>query len=419
MAKLGIKDIPLKDKKVFIRVDFNVPLDETGQITDDTRIMESLPTIKYALEQGAKVILASHLGRPKGKPDPKLSLRHVYEWLRVLLGVEVLLQQVVFKGEDLPIVSSARERLAKKVIMARDCIGPEVKALVDSLQPGEVILLENLRFHKEEEANDDGFARELASLADLYINDAFGSAHRAHASTHGITKYLDIAAAGLLMQKELEYLGKALEVPEKPFVAILGGAKVSDKIGILENLLDKVDSFIIGGGMAYTFLKAQGKEVGCSLVETDKLGLAKEIIARAQTQQIGFLLPTDSVAARECKPDSEAKVMPSDHFEPSWMGLDIGPGTISSFSQEIAKARTILWNGPMGVFEIPQFSQGTIAVAKEVASSRATSIIGGGDTAAAVKKAGVKMTHISTGGGASLEFLEGKTLPGVAVLRDK
>ena len=415
MAKLSIEDIPLKDKKVFIRVDFNVPLDEKGDVADNTRIVASLPTIKYALEHGARVILASHLGRPKGKPDPKFSLCPVAGRLKKLLN-PVIISPVVARGQDLPIIPP---KINVNVIMAKDCIGPEVKALVDSLQPGEVVLLENLRFHKEEEANDDGFARELAGLADLYINDAFGSAHRAHASTHGITKYLDIAAAGLLMQKELEYLGNALEVPEKPFVAILGGAKVSDKIGILENLLDKVDSFIIGGGMAYTFLKAQGKEVGCSLVETEKLGLAKEIIDRAQTQQIGFLLPTDSVAARECKPDSEAKVMPSDHFEPSWMGLDIGPGTISSFSQEIAKARTILWNGPMGVFEIPQFSQGTIAVAKEVASSRATSIIGGGDTAAAVKKAGVKMTHISTGGGASLEFLEGKTLPGVAVLRDK
>ena len=415
MAKLSIEDIPLKDKKVFIRVDFNVPLDEKGDVADNTRIVASLPTINYALEHGARVILASHLGRPKGKPDPKFSLCPVATHLKKLLN-PVIIPPVVAQGQDLPIIPPKIN-----VIMAKDCIGPEVKALVDSLQPGEVVLLENLRFHKEEEANDDGFARELAGLADLYINDAFGSAHRAHASTHGITKYLAIAAAGFLMQEELKYLSKALEAPEKPFIAILGGAKVSDKIGVLENLLDKVDSFIIGGGMAYTFLKAQGKEVGCSLVETEKLGLAKEIIDRAQTQQIGFLLPTDSVAARECKPDSEAKVMPSDHFEPSWMGLDIGPGTISSFSQEIAKARTILWNGPMGVFEIPQFSQGTIAVAKEVASSRATSIIGGGDTAAAVKKAGVgeKMTHISTGGGASLEFLEGKTLPGVAVLRDK
>ena len=415
MAKLSIEDIPLKDKKVFIRVDFNVPLDEKGDVADNTRIVASLPTINYALEHGARVILASHLGRPKGKPDPKFSLCPVATHLKKLLN-PVIIPPVVAQGQDLPIIPPKIN-----VIMAKDCIGPEVKALVDSLQPGEVVLLENLRFHKEEEANDDGFARELAGLADLYINDAFGSAHRAHASTHGITKYLAIAAAGFLMQEELKYLSKALEAPEKPFIAILGGAKVSDKIGVLENLLDKVDSFIIGGGMAYTFLKAQGKEVGCSLVETEKLGLAKEIIDRAQTQQIGFLLPTDSVAARECKPDSKAKVMPSDHFEPSWMGLDIGPGTISSFSQEIAKARTILWNGPMGVFEIPQFSQGTIAVAKEVASSRATSIIGGGDTAAAVKKAGVgeKMTHISTGGGASLEFLEGKTLPGVAVLRDK
>src|SRR3990170_5124910 len=390
MKKLTIEDVSLKGKRCFIRVDFNVPVDQFGNITDDTRIKAALPTINYAIDEGAKVILASHMGRPKGIVAPHLSMNLVQKRLMRLLG--------------------------KNVIMAEDCIGDGVKKVIDEMKAGDVLLLENLRFHKEEEKNDDGFSKKLSELADVYINDAFGSAHRAHASTHGITKYLDIAAAGLLMQKELEYLGKALEVPEKPFVAILGGAKVSDKIGILENLLDKVDSFIIGGGMAYTFLKAQGKEVGCSLVETDKLGLAKEIIARAQTQQIGFLLPTDSVAARECKPDSEAKVMPSDHFEPSWMGLDIGPGTISSFSQEIAKARTILWNGPMGVFEIPQFSQGTIAVAKEIASSRATSIIGGGDTAAAVKKAGVKMTHISTGGGASLEFLEGKTLPGVAVL---
>jgi phosphoglycerate kinase len=395
MAKLGIRDIPLKDKKVFIRVDFNVPLDEKGEITDDTRIQASLPTIRYAINQGAKVILASHLGRPKGKPNPKLSLCPVSVRLGELLGV--------------------------KVYMASDCVGPEVKAQIDSLKPGEVILLENLRFHKEEEANDDTFARELADLADIYINDAFGSAHRAHASTQGITKFLDIAAAGFLMETELNYLGKVLEAPERPFITILGGAKVSDKIGVLENLLDKVDSFIIGGGMAYTFLKALGKEVGSSLVETDKLELAKEIISRAQVKQTGFLLPTDSIAARECKPDSEKKIMTTDTFEPNWMGLDIGPATISTFTKEITKAKTILWNGPMGVFEIAQFSEGTIAIAREVAHSAAITIIGGGDTVAAVRKAGLaeKMTHVSTGGGASLEFLEGKALPGVVALKDK
>jgi len=395
MAKLVIDEVPIKDKKVFIRVDFNVPLDEQGRITDDTRIKASLPTIRYALQEGARVILASHLGRPKGKPDPKLSLCPVAERLKELLGT--------------------------RVIMAPDCIGPEVRAQIDSLQPGEVILLENLRFHKGEEANDEGFARELASLADLYVNDAFGSAHRAHASTQGITRFLPLAVAGFLMQAELNYLGRLLEDPESPFITILGGAKVSDKLGIIKNLLDRVDILLIGGGMAYTFLLAQGKEVGTSLTEPDRLDQAREIMSMAQEKGVKFILPPDSVAAKECRAEAEARVMPMEGFAPDWMALDIGPQTITAFSQQIAQAKTIFWNGPMGVFELPKFSNGTMSIAREVARSGATSVIGGGDTVAAVRKAGVaeKITHISTGGGASLEFLEGRVLPGVAALRDK
>ena len=382
----------MKGKQVFIRVDFNVPLDKEGQVADDTRIRASLPTIKYALNEKAKVILASHMGRPMGKADTKYSLCPVSQHLAKLLG--------------------------KKVIMAPDCVGERVWFLADALRPGEeVLLLENLRFHKGEENNEEGFCQELANLADLYVNDAFGTAHRAHASTQGMTRFVQTAAAGFLMQAELDYLNRALKAPEKPFVAILGGAKVSDKIGILENLLEKVNSILIGGAMAYSFIKTQGMEVGNSYIEEDKLEIAADILRKAQQKGVDFLLPVDHVAARELKEETEAKAMIGT-IEEGWMGLDIGPETIQLFSQAIAKAKTILWNGPLGVFEMRKFSRGTLEIAHSVASSKAVTITGGGDTAAAVTQAGVaeKITHISTGGGASLEFLEGKTLPGIGAL---
>jgi phosphoglycerate kinase len=403
MSKLSIKDLQLGNKRVFMRVDFNVPLDENGRVTDDTRIRETLPTIEYALRHGARLILCSHLGRPKGKPNPKMSLKPVAERLRVLLD------HVMDPSEN--------------VGFSPDCIGAQAVEMSKLLEKGQALLLENVRFHPEEEKNDESFSKQLGMLADIYVNDAFGSAHRAHSSTVGITKFVDKSAAGLLMQKELDYLGKALTHPQHPFVAILGGAKVSDKIGVIQHLMTKVDAILIGGGMAYTFLKAQGHEIGKSLFEADKLDLAKQLLAEAKAKNLKFLLPVDHVVSdkfdAQAKPEAigEGQSIPAEK-----MAFDIGPKSVELFSAEIAKARTIIWNGPMGVFEFPQFAKGTRAIAKAVAAnSGATSIVGGGDSVAAVHDAGVadKITHISTGGGASLEFLEGKKLPGVEALTNK
>jgi phosphoglycerate kinase len=404
MPKLSIRDLDLTDKRVLIRVDFNVPLADDGiEITDDTRIRETLPTIEYALRRKAKVILASHLGRPKGKVNAKMSLRPVVDRLRSLLD------HVLDEDEN--------------VGFCPDCVGETAAEMSRQLESGQTLLLENLRFHAEEEANDPAFAKQLASLCDIYVNDAFGSAHRAHASTEGITHYVKQSAAGLLMERELNYLGKALSEPDRPFVAILGGAKVSDKIEVIDNLLNKVDALLIGGGMAYTFLKAQGQDIGKSLVELDKIDTAKVALAKAKAKGVKFLLPVDHKLADKFAADAKTQIFSgTGAFPADWMGLDIGPKTIELFELEVAEARTVIWNGPMGVFEMPAFAAGTMNVAQAVADNQdAITIIGGGDSVAAVKQAGVadRIKHISTGGGASLEFLEGKTLPGVAALTEK
>lgn len=395
MPKLSVRDLDPKGKRIFMRVDFNVPLNDAGEITDDTRIQASLPTIQYLLDRGGRLILASHLGRPKGKPNPKMSLKPAAVRLAQVLG--------------------------KPVAFAEDCIGPDAEAAAKALKDGEVLLLENLRFHPEEEKNVPEFAQKLAGLAEVYVDDAFGSAHRAHASTEGITHDLSPCVAGLLMEKELEYLGKAVGHPERPYVAIVGGSKVSDKIELLQNMMKFADCVLIGGAMAYTFLKAQGVEVGLSKVEADKLDLARDLLQFAERRSIEFRLPVDHIVAAKLDPSAAAEVAPTRSIPVDRLGVDIGPATRADYAAHIAKAKTIVWNGPMGVFEIPQFAEGTVAIAHAVADSSAVSVVGGGDSVSAVKKAGVeaKITHISTGGGASLEFLSGLTLPGVAALTEK
>ncbi len=397
MNKLSIRDINCAGKKVLVRVDYNVPLDDHQKITDDTRIVASLPTVKKILKDGGRAILCSHLGRPKGKGVPEMSLRPVAEHLADLLG-----QPVKF---------------------ASDCIGPEAEQKAADLKDGQCLLLENLRFHIEETDNNPEFAKKLASLADLYVNDAFGSAHRAHASTEGVTRFFDRAAAGFLIEKELKYLGQALADPKRPFTAVLGGAKISGKIDVINNLFDKVDYLLIGGGMAFTFFKAMGKEIGQSLLDADKVDLARQILEKAKSKKVQFLLPIDCVVAADIKEDAEVKIVGVDEIPADMKGLDIGPQTLRLYSEILRKSKTIVWNGPMGVFEVEKFSLGTIGLAGQLAQATdegAVSIIGGGDSAAAAIKAGVKdrISHISTGGGASLEFLEGKTLPGIAALTD-
>lgn len=394
--KKTVKDIDLKGKKVLMRADFNVPLNEDGVITDDTRIQAALPTIKYILDQGASLILMSHLGRPKNEPDPKFSLLPVAKRLSEVLGTEV-----VFNDDG-------------------EIVGQVTKDAAAALKPGQILLLQNTRFRPEEKKNEPSFAKELASLGDVFVEDAFGSSHRAHASTAGVADYLP-AVSGFLIQKELDFIGGALEDPKRPFVAILGGSKVSDKIGVINNLLEKVDSLIVGGGMAFTFLKAQGYEIGSSLLEEDKIDLAKELLAKAEAKGVKLLLPIDVVVAPEFKADAPATNVKVDAIPSDQMGLDIGVETQKLFADTIKDAKTVIWNGPMGVFEFPEFAKGTVAVAKAMAESDAVTIIGGGDSAAAVKQLGFEdgMSHISTGGGASLEFMEGKVLPGIDVLENK
>ncbi len=395
MNKKTIEDVNVAGKRCLVRVDFNVPLDENKKITDETRIMGALPTIKYLMAHNAKVILCSHLGRPKGTFNMKYSLK--------------------------PVADRLNELLDNKVTFAEDVIGPSAQAAVAACKEGECVLLENLRFHAEEEKNDPEFCKALAAFGDIYVNDAFGTAHRAHASTAGVAKYIPTAVAGFLIAKELEVMGGALENPKRPFVAILGGAKVSDKIGVINNLLEKVNTLIIGGAMAYTFMKADGKEIGLSLCENDKLDLAKSLMKKAADKGVKLLLPVDNVIAQEFKNDTPIKVVLDEDFPKDWEGMDIGPKTREIYADAVKDAGTVIWNGPMGVFEFPNFAEGTKAVAKALADSKAITIIGGGDSAAAVTQLGYadKMTHISTGGGASLEFLEGLELPGVACLNDK
>lgn len=396
MNKKTIRDVNVEGKRVFVRCDFNVPLDENGKITDENRIQGALPTIKYLLDHGAKVVLASHLGRPKNGPEAKFSLKPVAERLNQLLG--------------------------GKVTMANDVIGEDAQKKVAALKNGEAVLLENVRFHKEEEKNDPEFAKKLASFADIFVNDAFGTAHRAHASTEGISHFVKTSVAGFLIEKELKVMGGALADPKRPFVAILGGAKVSDKIGVINNLLEKVDKLLIGGAMAYTFIVAKGGKVGMSKLEADKVDLAKELLEKAKAKGVELYLPVDTVIAQEFKADAESKVCETMAIPDGWEGLDIGPKTAELFAGVIKTAKTVIWNGPMGVFEFPKFAVGTKAVAQALADNpEAITIIGGGDSAAAIEQLGYadKVTHISTGGGASLEFLEGKVLPGIACLNDK
>ncbi|MBR2798420.1 MAG: phosphoglycerate kinase [Clostridia bacterium] len=394
LNKMTIEDVQVKGKKVLVRCDFNVPLDADKNITDETRINAALPTIKYLLDNGAAVILCSHLGRPKGEFNMKYSLA--------------------------PVAKRLSEKLGFEVKLAKDVIGPDAKKLAAEVQPGKAVLLENVRFHAEEEKNDPAFAKELASMAELYVSDAFGTVHRAHASTAGVADYLP-AVAGYLIGKELTFLGNAVENPVRPFVAILGGAKVKDKIGVITNLLEKVDTLIIGGGMAYTFSKAMGGEIGNSLLDEERVGLAKEMMETAKAKGVKLLLPVDTVIANDFDNPTEIKTVEAGKIPEGWQGLDIGPKTVELFSDAVKSAKTVVWNGPMGVFEKPEFAKGTLAIATAMAESEATTIIGGGDSAAAVTQMGLapKMSHISTGGGASLEFLEGKVLPGVACLKDK
>ncbi|SMO89711.1 phosphoglycerate kinase [Gracilimonas mengyeensis] len=397
MAKLTLNDIEVKDKKVLMRVDFNVPIKD-GEITDDNRIVQALPSIKHVIDNGGLLILTSHLGRPAGTPDPEFSLKPTADHLATLIDA--------------------------KVHFAEDCIGEKAESVINAAAFGEVVVLENVRFHPEEKQNDEEFSKKLAAHGDLFVNDAFGSSHRAHASVAGVTRYLQPAVSGYLLEKEIKYLEESVNNPERPFVAILGGAKVSDKIGVIENLLSKVDTIIVGGGMTYTFYKAKGLPIGNSLVEEDKVDLAKELLEKAEEAGVKFMLPIDSVAAKEFKNDAEYKVVPEDGIEDGWMGLDIGPESSIAFGNQIKNAQTVVWNGPMGVFEMENFADGTFAVAKALAEATqngATTIIGGGDSSSAIKVAGLsdQVSHVSTGGGASLEYLEGKELPGVASLTDK